>query len=280
MTGVYQLARAVKRMPGPVPGYPVAGTLPATGGEDMEPPNPAGVASPLLDDVTGALEALTAALREEDDFRILLRHVCLQVTRAVPGVAEASVTLVRDGRPHTPVATSAVVTDLDGDQYRIGDGPCLEAVRSGKIVRTAVTEAQERWPAFASGAREAGFGSFLAAPLVADEQYSGAVNCYGRQNDGFAEIEAQLLELYTTAVEAVLRVYHRYLEARGTAEHLRVALTSRAVIDQAKGMLMAIRQITADDAFGLLVEQSQRENRKLRDVAEQFVARVVSGLGR
>ena len=243
----------------------------------MDRPEPTATASPLFDDVTGALEALTAVLKEEDDFRILLRHVCLQVRHAVPGVAEASVTLVSGEVPHTASATSGVVGELDGDQYRLGDGPCLEAIRSGKIVRTSIADAAERWPAFARDAEEAGFGSFLAAPLVADEQFSGAVNCYGREDDGFEEIEGRLLELYTAAVEAVLRVYHRYLRARETGEHLRTALTSRAVIDQAKGMLMAIRQIAADDAFALLVEQSQRENIKLREVAERFVERVVSG---
>ncbi len=243
----------------------------------MERPNPTAPVSPLFDEVTGALEALTAVLREEDDFRILLQHICLQVRHAVPGVDEASVTLVTGEVPHTATATSAVVDELDGEQYRTGDGPCLEAVRGGKIVRTTVSDAVERWPRFAGGAREAGFGSFLAAPLVADERFSGAINCYGRQDDGFEEVEAQLLELYTAAVEAILRVYHRYLRARETGEHLRLALTSRAVIDQAKGMLMAIRQVGADDAFALLVEQSQRENVKLREVAERFVARVVSG---
>jgi transcriptional regulator with GAF, ATPase, and Fis domain len=243
----------------------------------MELPEPAtATASSLLDDVTGALEALTAVLRQEDDLRVLLQHVCRQVCHAVPGVDEASITLVSGDEPHTASATAAVVGELDGDQYRLGDGPCLEAVRSGKIVRTSVTDATERWPSFASGAREAGFGSFLAAPLVADEQYSGAVNCYGRQDDGFEAIEAQLLELYTAAVEAVFRVYHRYVQARETAAHLQTALTSRAVIDQAKGMLMAIRRIGADDAFALLVDQSQRENVKLREVAERFVERVLS----
>ncbi|MGW3961380.1 ANTAR domain-containing protein [Amycolatopsis sp. NPDC005003] len=243
----------------------------------MDRPDPIAPAAPLFDEVTGALEALTAVLGAEDDFRILLRHVCLQVRHAVPGVDEASVTLVTGEVPHTATATSAVVNELDGEQYRIGDGPCLEAVRGGKIVRTTVADALERWPRFARGAREAGFGSFLAAPLVADERFSGAVNCYGRQDDGFEEVEARLLELYTTAVEAILRVYHRYLRARETAEHLRTALTSRAVIDQAKGMLMAIRQVDAEDAFAVLVEQSQRENVKLREVAERLVERVVTG---
>ncbi|MCR6483645.1 GAF and ANTAR domain-containing protein [Amycolatopsis sp. OK19-0408] len=245
----------------------------------MELPEPTTTGSPLLDDVTGALEGLTAVLRQEDDFRVLLRHVCLQVRQAVPGVGEASITLATGDEPHTASATSDVVHDLDRDQYRLGDGPCLEAIRTGKIVRTSVTDAAERWPDFARGARDAGFGSFLAAPLVADDEYCGAVNCFGRQDDGFAEIEAQLLELYTAAVEAVFRVYHRYVQARETADHLRTALTSRAVIDQAKGMLMAIRRIDADDAFAVLVEQSQRENTKLREVAEQFVARVVAARG-
>src|SRR5690348_1791849 len=104
----------------------------------MELPEPTATASPLLDEITGALEALTAVLRQEDDFRILLQHVCLQVRHAVPGVAEASVTLVTGEQPHTASSTSPVVTALDGDQYRLGDGPCLEAVRSGKIVRTSV----------------------------------------------------------------------------------------------------------------------------------------------
>ncbi len=245
----------------------------------MQPQERAGTVSPLLDDVTGALEALTAILRDEDDFRVLLQQVCAQVRHAVPGVDEASVTLLEGERPHTAAATAGRVTELDVDQYRIGDGPCLEAYRTGKIVRTSVAGAEQRWPNFARGAREAGFGSFLAAPLVADKRSAGAVNCYGRQDDGFAAIDAQLLELYTTAVEAVLRTYHRYQDARETAENLRRALSSRAVIDQAKGMLMAIRQVDADDAFALLVEQSQRENAKLRDVAERFVARVVSSRG-
>ncbi|MET8849585.1 GAF and ANTAR domain-containing protein [Amycolatopsis sp. NPDC004625] len=244
----------------------------------MERPDPTATAPPLFDEVTGALEALSVVLREEEDFRILLQHVCLQVRHAVPGVGEASVTLVTGDAPHTATATSSIVGELDGDQYRIGDGPCLEAMRDGKIVRTTVADALERWPEFSRGAREAGFGSFLAAPLVADAEFSGAVNCYGRQDDGFEEVEGQLLELYTAAVEAILRVYHRYLRARDTADHLRTALTSRAVIDQAKGMLMAIRQVDAEDAFALLVEQSQRENTKLREVAERFVEGVVSGL--
>lgn len=60
--------------------------------------------------------------------------------------------------------------------------------------------------------------------------------------------------------------------AQRTAEQLREALDSRAIIDQAKGILMALRQISAEEAFALLVEQSQRENVKVREVAVRFIA--------
>lgn len=130
----------------------------------------------------------------------------------------------------------------------------------------------EQWPDFARGATAAGFGSFLSTPLAINEGHSGGVNCYSGSRDGFAELDEKLLGLYTLATTAALRAYCRYQHAREVTEHLRTALHSRAVIDQAKGILMALREISADEAFTLLVEQSQRENTKLHDLAVRFVA--------
>ncbi|EHR48446.1 response regulator with putative antiterminator output domain [Saccharomonospora marina XMU15] len=230
----------------------------------------------VLDEVTGALESLTAALGSVDDFTVLLQQVCAQVTKAVPGVDEATVTLLDDGNARTAATTSDVVAGLDGDQYALGHGPCLDAARSGTLVRVSIAQARDRWPDFARDATEAGYASFLSAPIVIDDGHAGAVNCYSTHAHGFAELDEKLLDLYTSAVTAALRVYHRYQHARHTAEHLRTALESRAVIDQAKGILMAVNRIDADQAFTLLVEQSQRDNIKLRDLATRFVAHVTS----
>src|SRR5262249_12096636 len=100
---------------------------------------------------------------------------------------------------------------------------------------------------------------------------------YGLQHHGFRELDGQLLALYTTAVKAVLRSVRRYHDARGMTEQLRSALTSRAVIDQAKGILMAVHNIDAERAVGGLVTQGQRDNVKLRDLATRLVAAVVDG---
>jgi hypothetical protein len=164
--------------------------------------------------------------------------------------------------PVAAATTSDIAAALDRDQYATGDGPCLQAARTGELVRVSVTEVADRWPTFARDAEAAGFGSFLSAPLAVNDDHTGAINCYSARGHGFAELDEKPLALYTSAATALLRTYARYQRARDTAEQLRIALNSRAVIDQAKGILMALRQISADEAFTLLVEQSQRENVK------------------
>jgi transcriptional regulator with GAF, ATPase, and Fis domain len=230
-----------------------------------------------LDEVTRALEALAEALSVEDDFQVVLDQACRQVIEAVPGVDMASVTIVRDGKAETLAATDDRVIGLDVDQYRTGQGPGLQAVLTGQLVRIEVNQAELRWPAFAEAARTVGVGSFLSAPLPIDAEFSGSVNCYSWQHHGFRQLDAQLLALYTTAVKAALRSVRRYHQARELTDQLRAALTSRAVIDQAKGVLMALQHVDADAAFDLLVARSQRDNVKLRDLAGRVVAAVVDG---
>uniref|UniRef100_UPI003F49378F ANTAR domain-containing protein n=1 Tax=Amycolatopsis sp. CA-293810 TaxID=3239926 RepID=UPI003F49378F len=226
----------------------------------------------VLDEVTSALETLAAALDSEDDFTVLLHHVCEQVTRAVPGVDEATITLLTDRAPVTAASTSDVVTTLDHDQYAFGDGPCLRAARTGKMVRVSVAHAAQEWPVFAKASAEQGFGSFLSAPLTISDGHHGAVNCYSARGHGFADLDEKLLDLYTSAITAALRAYRRYQQAHHTTEELQGALVRRAVIEQAKGILMALHQIPAEEAFKLLVERSQRENVKVRDLAGRFIA--------
>lgn len=245
----------------------------------LHEPDSAEVRYAELDEVTHALEALAEALAVEEDFHALLDQACRQVIQAVPGVDMASVTIVRDGAAETLAATDERIVSLDVGQYRAGQGPGLQAITTGEIVRIEVDQAQQRWPVFAAAARTAGIGSFLSAPLRIDSEFTGAVNCYGVKHHGFRELDAQLLSLYTTAVKATLRSVRRYHQARDLTEQLRAALTSRAVIDQAKGIVMAVNHVDPDAAFGLLVAQSQRDNIKLRDLAARLVNAVGTGGG-
>jgi GAF domain-containing protein len=233
----------------------------------------AGAGRGELDEVTAALEGLVETLDREDDLEIILQRVCQQVTVAVREADLAGVTRIRDGRPGTAAYTDEVVLGIDCAQYRSG-GPCMEAAATGKVVSINVEDAAERWPEFTRAGLAAGVASYLSAPLVIDSEYYGALNLYSYGYHGFRDLDAALLELFTVAVEGALRSTRRYLAARELAEQLREALVSRAVIDQAKGILMAARGLTAEQAFAVLIEQSQRENVKVRDLASRFVAAI------
>jgi len=224
-----------------------------------------------LDDVAGALSDLGDVLaREEDIGRVLQRSVG-QVVVAIPGADMASVTVLRGGKAETVASTSERVWAIDADQYAAGDGPCLEAARTNAIIRVGVQAAHERWPVFARSALAAGVASYLSAPLSLDDEFVGSLNLYSEQAHGFGDLDEKLLQLYVTAAAATIAGARRYAQAREAAENLRLALDSRAVIDQAIGVLMAIRGFDAERAFQEMARESQNTNTKLRDIATRIV---------
>jgi transcriptional regulator with GAF, ATPase, and Fis domain len=227
-----------------------------------------------LDEVTSALDALSDVLEQEEELSVVLQRVCQQTSTAIPGADLASVSLLRDGRQYTAAAVDDVSKEVDEAQYRADEGPCLDAARTGQMIRADAHDVRRNWPRFAELIEHTEVNSFLSAPLFIDSEYQGSLNLYSLQSNGFHDLDAALLELYTTAAEAALRAAHRYVQARDNADQLRTALTSRAAIDQAKGIIMGARRISADEAFTLLVDQSQRENVKLRTVAEQLITRI------
>ncbi|MDT8914486.1 GAF and ANTAR domain-containing protein [Amycolatopsis sp. PS_44_ISF1] len=225
-----------------------------------------------VDDVTAALDRLAGTFDQEEDLTVALQRVCRQAMHAVPDAEIAGITLLRDGNPYTATATDDAAYRIDQAQDSAGRGPGLEAARTGELQRGLVAEAAGRWPEFAAAATESAVLGYLSAPLFVDDGYHGSLNLYDTGGNSFGTLDAALLELYTTAAESALRSTRRHQTAHETMVQLRTALTSRAVIDQAKGILMALHGIPADDAFALLVKASQEQNVKLRDAAQEFVA--------
>ncbi len=224
-----------------------------------------------LDELTAAMADLATALETEPSEAEVLEAVCAEAVRAIPGADMASITAIRDGEPETAASTDERAVDIDRVQYAAGEGPCLRAAETGEIVRLPLTTAGAVWPEFTTYARGLGVGSYLAAPLRVDETLGGALNLFGYGDHGFAEADSRLLALYTTIVSFGLRSTRRYRNARRRVAELETAMSSRAVIEQAKGILMAVHRVTADDAMKRLIAESQHTNVKLRDVATRFV---------
>jgi len=127
------------------------------------------------------------------------------------------------------------------------------------------------------GAAEHGIGSPLSLPLLAGGQALGALNFYAEAENAFGEDDQQQGQAFATQAAIVLANAQTYWDARALNEQLSEAMRSRATIEQAKGILMGQSQVNADSAFDLLRKASQRENRKLRDVARELVERYGGG---
>jgi len=190
---------------------------------------------------------------------------------AIGGVDGASVSLAHNGSVATAAATSAAVREADGYQYSSGLGPCVAATKSGQTQRVRVADIAESWPDFAAAATRLGFRSILSTPLVVHGRPLGSLNLYSGDTDAFADQQEQTASLFARQASGVLTLASDLAAAQETNRNLTLALESRQVIGQATGIIMARQGCSADEGFDVLRKASQRENRKLREIAEEIV---------
>jgi len=224
-------------------------------------------------DSAEALERLGRLSLRELSMDSLLQTVADLTKTVMPGNPEASVLLLVKDKPTTVVSTGALATDLDERQYERGHGPCLHAARTGEITEIADTRTEDRWPDYTPRAVESGNLSSLSIPLAidVDEQVSGALNIYARRPDAFDEASRSAATRFAPYAAVAAGNLHAYQSARDMADNLQMALESRAVIDQAKGILIERYKLTPDQAFQLLARTSMTTNRKVRDIADHLV---------
>lgn len=173
------------------------------------------------------------------------------------------------GRATTVVYTDDVVAEIDQAQYDADWGPCLQALRERTVIAVEETDVEERWPEFTTSAARHGVHSTLSVPVVVGDAGIGALNLYAYRPAAFDDDMTELGQLFAGQA-AIIAAYYDKAEA---ADHMKRAMESRATIEQAKGVVMVASGCSADEAFDILRGQSQAENRKLRDVADELVRR-------
>ncbi|HSH23710.1 MAG TPA: GAF and ANTAR domain-containing protein [Acidimicrobiales bacterium] len=115
--------------------------------------------------------------------------------------------------------------------------------------------------------------SVLSLPLSVNGRGLGALNFYARAKGAFSGDDEEVAGLFARQAAVSLANSSAYWGATALVDQLTEALTSRAVIDQARGVIMGVQGCTADDAFDVLRRASQRENKKVRDFAHGIVER-------
>jgi len=227
------------------------------------------------DPTTARALGLDTLVFDDDTISDLLQRVVLLARHSVGRAHSVSIT-VPDGEGYrTTNSTEDEALAIDEAQYAGGRGPCLEALREAHQVHAIVGGEGDRWPMVDELAMQYGVTAVLSTPLI--ERSPGAIgslNIYCHQDGAFTEDDLRTAEMLGAHAAILL---DNALELKGAAklnDQLREALASREIIGEAKGIIMERQSCSRDEAFDILRRASQRENRKLRDLAEELVARV------
>lgn len=222
---------------------------------------------PVSAELVGSFTELTDLLVAMPDVSTLLQRTASLAAAAVAPYSSCGITLARSGPPLTIAASDGRSSQADEQQYELDEGPCLDALRHGVVVDVPRLTDEERWPEYRGRALALGVRSSLSLPLHIQDETVGALNFYGDRADRFGELEREHADIYARQIVNVVVVALRHFEQIELIEQLREALTSRATIDQAIGVLVAQERINPEQAFVLLRRASQNSNVKLRDVA-------------
>jgi transcriptional regulator with GAF, ATPase, and Fis domain len=160
-------------------------------------------------------------------------------------------------------ATDSAVGHASELQYRLGEGPGLDAVVVGEVLVVDDLRLEGRYPSWAPRAAELGWSSVVAVPLAEDD-VTAALSLYGRSPRSLRQVDLALVEVF--AAHAALA-----LAAASERDHLTRAVQTRGLIGQAQGILMQRYDIEAEQAFTVMRRYSSHLNRKLRDVASDVV---------
>jgi GAF domain-containing protein len=226
-------------------------------------------------EVQGDLAELQNALLNTDSVEQFLHELAVLGARTVSGGMSCGMALRERGRPASATACSdPLASEADQAQFEAGEGPALQALRQARPVRVHDTATHDRWPRFCRQASSLGIRSCYALPLVTDGAPVGALVLYARRPGAFGPEETARADKFARHASGALTLSLRMASCADQNEQLRSSIVSRAVIDQALGVIMATERCPQDKAFAMLRSVSQNTNVKLRDLAASIVTNV------
>ena len=235
----------------------------------------------MSNEAQGELAELQKALLNTDSVEQFLHELAVLAARTVgegDGTSDpmcCGMALRRRGRPESATACSdQLASEADRVQYQSGDGPALDVLEHARPVNVHDMATENRWPRFCRQATSLGIRSCYAAPLLNAGDPVGALVLYARRPRAFGREQARRADKFARHASGALALSLRMASCVDQNDQLRSSIMSRAVIDQALGVIMATERCPQDKAFALLRSVSQHTNVKLRDLAATIVTRV------
>ncbi|MDT4914919.1 MAG: hypothetical protein QOC66_4047 [Pseudonocardiales bacterium] len=184
---------------------------------------------------------------------------------AVPNGDRVGLTVTGLARGVQPVAHSDTLGPLlAAVQSRLDEGPCFEHIDRNDVVHVPDLEQDPRWPIFARQAQDLGVRSLVSVRSVVRPRGQVALTLYADRVDAFTARDLEAATILGSFAGLTLENERQ----RDRADNLEIALETNRHIGTAIGILMAREMLTSEQAFTRLREVSQRQHRKLREVAE------------
>ncbi|HEX7188944.1 MAG TPA: GAF and ANTAR domain-containing protein [Actinomycetes bacterium] len=203
------------------------------------------------------------------DFLQTLTERCVELLGA-----DAAGLMLADQRGHLRVVASSAESARQVEIFELqhSEGPCLDCFHSGQqIVNLDEGQMRDRWPSFAAEAVELGFRSAHALPMRLRDDVIGAINLFTRTNRRLSDDDIAVGQGMADVATIGLLQERVGREKDVLAEQLQLALNSRLLIEQAKGVLAERSRITPTEAFVVMRSYARRQNRTLTSVAAAVV---------
>jgi GAF domain-containing protein len=201
-----------------------------------------------------------------------LRDVALGAERAVADVDSVGAVVERQPAGRVRVSSSRLAAEVDAVQYRAGQGPCLHAYRTNRMVLLDVGPQDQRWPAFQAAALAAGAHTVLSVPLRLDDVPIGSLNLYSRSRNAFSAKAIHEAEVFARPAALRLSQAGVAVHAAEAAEIALLELQDRATIEQALGVLMGrYRDSSVHRAWGRLEQTATELGLDVRTAAARVV---------
>ncbi len=199
----------------------------------------------------------------------LLSDRCVEVLH----VDAAGILLVgTDGELRVMASSSEAMRVLELFEIQTEEGPCVDCYRTGKpVTNQALDAADSRWPRFAAEALALGVHSVHALPLRLRGSVIGALNLFNTEPGEMTSDDVSVAQAFADVATIAILQQRASLEARNVNEQLNLALNSRIVIEQAKGMIAERRGLTMEQAFTALRTHARNHNLRLVDVAHAII---------
>ncbi|WBQ07944.1 GAF and ANTAR domain-containing protein [Kribbella sp. CA-293567] len=209
-----------------------------------------------------------------DDFDVieLLQTLCERSTELLPADAAGLILADQQAALRVMASTSEEAQLLELFVLQTDEGPCLDCYSTGeRTVNVDLTTTADRWPRFQAAATSLGFRSTHALPLRLRGEVIGVLNLFCREQLTLTDAEIALGQALCDIATVGLLQERAVRERQLLAEQLQSALTSRILLEQAKGMLSERARIEVDEAFALMRSYARRHQKPLRAVASAVI---------